>query len=207
MKIKPDGKNGGVMMQLGPSEGQILGMPLDQRLQPHPNFRLKRILVPIDFSQCSRKALHYAIAFVEEFGGELFLVHVIEPYYVTGELGVNFNELQADAEKSATKHLEALQKTIKPGCRIGVRTGNPAHEIIREAKALGSDMIVISTHGRSGFSHLFMGSVTERVVQHAPCPVLVVRENEREFLGKATATEKAEKPGKTSRERFWAKEK
>lgn len=182
MKIKPDGKNGGVIMELSPSESQLPVMPSAQWLRPHPAFRLKRILVPVDFSPCSRKALQYAIPFVQESGGELFLVHVVEPYYVTGELGVNFNELQADAEKSAKKHLEALQKTVKHGCRIAVRTGNPAQEIIQEAKASGADMIVISTHGRSGFSHLFMGSVAERVVQHASCPVLVVRESEREFI-------------------------
>ncbi|MCD6048837.1 MAG: UspA domain protein [Verrucomicrobia bacterium] len=182
-------------MELGASESQLPSTSPEQNLEPHPNFRLQRILVPVDFSDCSRKALQYAIAFVEEFSGELFLVHVVEPYFVTGELGVDMISLIGDVEKSAKKHLEALQKTIKPGCRIGLRRGTPAQEIINEAKAIGADLIITATHGRSGLGHIFMGSVAERVVQHAPCPVLVVRENEREFVKTALKTPSA-KPAK-----------
>jgi nucleotide-binding universal stress UspA family protein len=63
-----------------------------------------------------------------------------------------------------------------------VRNGTPSMEIVELANTLPADIIIISTHGRSGLKHVLMGSVAEHVVRHAPCPVLVVREREREFL-------------------------
>ena len=63
-----------------------------------------------------------------------------------------------------------------------VRTGSPADEIVDAAKEMGVDLIILSTHGRTGLKHLLLGSMTENVVRRAPCPVLVVREREREFV-------------------------
>ncbi len=191
MKIKPASKGGGVIMELGATESQIPTPAPVTSLPPHPQFRLKRILVPVDFSDCSRKAQQYAMAFVEEFGGELFLVHVVEPYFVTGELGVDMIGLLKDAEKAARKHLAGLQKAVGPGCQTELRRGSPAQEIIDQAKDMGADLIIIATHGRSGIGHLFMGSVAERVVQHAPCPVLVVRQTERDFINAPSRTKTA----------------
>jgi nucleotide-binding universal stress UspA family protein len=71
-----------------------------------------------------------------------------------------------------------------------VRNGRSFHEIVSAARSLKSDLIVISTHGRTGLSRALLGSTTERVVQHAPCPVLVVRPNEREFLKSANIEKK-----------------
>jgi nucleotide-binding universal stress UspA family protein len=83
------------------------------------------------------------------------------------------------------KQLSALARDEVPdeiSLETLVRSGSPAVEIIDVAKRLPADLIVISTHGRTGLKHVFLGSVAEHVVRHAPCPALVVREHEHEFI-------------------------
>lgn len=156
-------------------------------LDPPPErMSLKRILVPIDFSEASLKALRYAVPFAEQFGATICLVHVIEPASFMNDLP-NVVLVRSDEEeaKEARNQLVSLaQKEIEELIPINpqVRTGKPFHEIVELAKTLEIDLIIIATHGHTGLKHCLLGSTAERVVRHAPCPVLVVREHEREFL-------------------------
>jgi nucleotide-binding universal stress UspA family protein len=150
---------------------------------------LHRILVPTDFSKHSQNALTYAVAFAEKFGAELYLLHIVQdlavflPDAVTaGPPVLPPTEQLTSAVASALEriikdnHLEHLN--IKPE----VREGTPFYEIVRFAKEMNIDLIVMGTHGRAGLAHVLLGSVTEKVVRKAPCPVLTVRDPEHEFV-------------------------
>jgi universal stress protein A len=156
-----------------------------ERPQPR-TLRLKKILVPIDFSPPSKNAFKYAVRFAEEFGGELTLLYVLEPASMTGYLPIP--EATAFVEGdivAAGKHLRSLiasvrnQKIKQPHWKV--RGGLPSHEIVEVAKELEVDLIIVATHGYTGWKHFCIGSTAERVVRAAPCPVLVVREKEHEF--------------------------
>ena len=149
---------------------------------------LKRILVPTDFSEDSQKALRYAIRFAEQFAASVTLVHVFEPITYPADMGYVPVAMQTHWDllrASATERLEGFAKQeLKPSV-LGdtvIRCGSAFNEIVMVAKELNIDLIIISTHGYSGLKHLVMGSTAERVVRHAPCPVLVVREKEHEFV-------------------------
>jgi universal stress protein A len=176
MKIRPTSNTRGVLVELGPEETQIPA----QSLAAAPVFKLRRILVPIDFSDCSKKALDYAIPFTRQFGAELNLLHVVEPYPAVPEMA----PYDAETIEEGRLELEALRKdlgNVGP-CSTLVRKGAPPTEITSAARDLDVDLIIISTHGRKGLSRMFLGSTAERIVRSAPCPVLIVRECEREFV-------------------------
>lgn len=163
-------------------------MPTDPRPTEAPEapiFKLEKILVPLDFSEGSRKALAYAIAFARQFGGELMLFHVMEPYYPGPEVyGQDVEFLQRRVRDAAQRDLQAVQRTIAADVlsRSLVRRGKPYLQIIAAATDLRADLIIISTQGHAGLAHTFLGSTAERVLRQAPCPVLVVREKEHEFI-------------------------
>jgi len=148
--------------------------------------RIKSILVPVDFSESSGEAFDYALAFARHFGAKLTLLHVVE-IAAAGDFANTFPLLLGDGVILAgcQGRLETMVKEqgIDPGLieRIIVREGRSFHEITEAAEQLGIDLIIISTHGYTGLKHVLMGGTTERVVRHAPCPVLVVRQGEREF--------------------------
>jgi universal stress protein A len=149
---------------------------------------LKRILVPIDFSPLSKKALQYALRFAEEFRAGITLLHVIEPDVLPAFDGLMIarpispngthakcaTRLKLLASSTAIRATNYVQPTV--------RTGLPAHEIVEAAKEFDVDLIVIATHGYTGWKHFAIGSTAERVARAAPCPVLVVREKEHEFV-------------------------
>src|SRR5689334_1171838 len=150
---------------------------------------LRRILVPTDFSKHSENALQYAVAFADKFGSELYLLHVVQdlalfvPDTVTGTPPV-----VPPVQQLTAAVREGLQRVIRehglerlPVCPE-VREGTPFYEIIRFAKEKDVDLIVMGTHGRSGLAHVLLGSVSEKVVRKAPCPVLTVRHPEHEFI-------------------------
>lgn len=148
--------------------------------------RLKKILVPIDFSPPSKNAFKYAVRFAQEFGGELTLLYVLEPQSMTGFMAIP--EATAFVETdivAAGKNLRSLIASVRKAKierpRWKVRGGLPSHEIVEAAKEMNVDLIVIATHGYTGWKHFCIGSTAERVVRAAPCPVLVVREKEHEF--------------------------
>lgn len=146
--------------------------------------RMQSILVPIDFSEPSAKALNYAAALADKFGAKLTLLFVIEPLGAPDFMR-SFPLIMENAELHATcksKLMKFARKAlIKAGLieKVLVRDGRPHHEITEAARTLKVDAIVIATHGYSGVTHAFMGSVAERVVRHAPCPVVVVREGQK----------------------------
>ena len=153
----------------------------------HPIFALKKILVPHDFSPPSRKAFKYAYRFAKEFGSHLILLHVLEP--VSSRSFIELPGAPVFSEKelaSAEKNLRVLLSSAEVGglkeTRAALRTGIASHEIVEAAKDFDVDLIVIATHGYTGWKHFCIGSTAERVVRAAPCPVMVVREKEHEFV-------------------------
>ena len=140
---------------------------------------LKKILCPVDHSECSYLALKYAISLALKDEAKLYLMHVIDTRLYDTEI-YKFSPYKLD-EIDMNKIHEDLIKSLPEGTMdvLEVETivikGIPFHEIINAATEIGADLIVIGTHGRTGLSHVVMGSVTEKVVRKASCPVLTVR--------------------------------
>jgi universal stress protein A len=150
-----------------------------------PALALKNILVPIDFSQPSLQAARYATRFAGQFGARIHLLYVLEkPSYLTGVNGVALSIPEKDLVKRAESKLFSLAadeiEELVPVNTV-VRIGKPFDQIVKVASAERIDLIIIATHGYTGLKHVLMGSTAEKVVRHAPCPVLVVRETEKEF--------------------------
>jgi nucleotide-binding universal stress UspA family protein len=143
--------------------------------------RIKSILVPLDFSPPSAKALGYAVAVAKQFKAKLTLLHVVEPV-ATPDFASSFPLAMEDDKLMAAAKSElegAVQKARIPRGtveKILVRFGRAFHEIASAARTRKVDLIIISTHGYTGLKHALLGSTTERVVRHAHCPVLVVRQ-------------------------------
>jgi len=142
----------------------------------------RRILHPTDFSKASKPAFERAVSFAKQEGAELLLVHVmVPPAPFVGDGYVSpktYEDIEAAARRSAESQMQAvLARAKKAGVRaVGILAeGAPFDEIVRTAKRKRADVIVIGTHGRTGLSRFFLGSVAERVVQFAHCPVLTVR--------------------------------
>jgi universal stress protein A len=140
-----------------------------------------RILVPVDFSAQSNEAVAMAVELAKRDEATLALAHVFQPIsYALPEGYVLYNAKQlADVQTAIGEQLDALKKRAESyGAPSVVTTqvqGVPAQEILVLAQAGAFDLIVMSTHGRSGIPHLLIGSVAERVIRHAPCPVLTLR--------------------------------
>ncbi len=137
--------------------------------------RFANILCPVDFDQNSLAAVPIAARLAQEQNATLCLLHVIH-LHPPAEPALSF----AEAEAKARTRLEQLaHQKFKAGTRyeLLVITGDPAAEVLQVAAGLGDDLIVMATHGRRGFRRLVLGSVAERVVREAPCPVLTVRPN------------------------------
>lgn len=183
MKIKRRNKSGGVVVELSASEAQLPAAASAAGEPPLPVFQLKKILVPIDFSDCSRKALQYALPFARQFDASLELLCVVETRIPAAEM-VDLNSARDQMLANASQEFEALQQTLPEDVvsKAVVREGLPQAEIINAARQSGADLIILSTHGRTGLSHVILGSTAEYVVRYAPCPVLVVREREHEFV-------------------------
>jgi nucleotide-binding universal stress UspA family protein len=149
--------------------------------------KLKRILVPTDFSDFSRHALDEAIEVGKTFRAEIVLLHVLEPIYFATSSDVygysaNLAMLMEELRQSARRELERLGRAVgKRGLRVqtALASGAPHALIVDAANKRRADLIVISTHGRSGLSHMLMGSVAEKVLRGASCPVLIVRPQRR----------------------------
>jgi universal stress protein A len=163
----------------------VSGRSEPERLVRSP-LKLRSILVPVDFSKPSKKTLAYAIPFAEQFGAKITLLFVVEPI-ATPDLGYFPLAMENDrVMKEAKARLDSLckQAGLDPKLlgQTLVRYGSAFHEIADAARSLKVDLIIVSTHGYSGLKHILLGSTAERIVRHASCPVLVVREREREFV-------------------------
>jgi nucleotide-binding universal stress UspA family protein len=140
---------------------------------------IRRILVPVDFSECSTNALTMAIELAVRFGAGLTLLHAQPlPTYTfpDGVMPLNPTVLR-EMERSVQEELERLAGRAHLH-QVPVRTqagiGPPSDEIVRYAAEMRADLIVMGTHGRTGLRRALLGSVAEKVVRHAPCPVLTV---------------------------------
>jgi nucleotide-binding universal stress UspA family protein len=151
-----------------------------QKLSTRRIFTARRILVPVDFSSCSREGLNYAVGFAKEVGAEIILLHAAYLGYIYSNEG-NFiydvRGLQAAAREHAEHQMRKLVRTVKFGpvkFDTVLTEGSPALDICSVAKDHDVDLIITSTHGFTGLKHVLVGSVAEQVVRHAPCSVLVV---------------------------------
>jgi universal stress protein A len=144
---------------------------------------IKRILVPTDFSPDSLHALAYARDLSRAFHAELLLLHVVDQTYLAGAPGLRvanpaLAKLLDDQWQIAKTHMARLGADLESkGQRLQTLTkrGSPAQVIADAAKRAAADLIVMGTHGRTGLSHVLLGSVAEKVVRTAACPVLTVR--------------------------------
>jgi universal stress protein A len=146
---------------------------------------IRKILVPTDFSPASEKAFQYARRLAEEFDAEVTLLHVLEPGTASVFAGLAGAPSFAEGElESVEINLRALIESapVPAGAKSTIRTGIATHEIVETAKELDVDLIIIATHGFTGWKYFAIGSTAERVVRAAPCPVLVVREKEHDFI-------------------------
>ena len=154
------------------------------------DIRLKKILCPTDFSENSAHAMKYALALATLSQAQLQLFHVVEPisYPRSTELFepvLDEVELTMKMEAAFQKQLEDQVAALKedyPKIAGKLVTGNTFLEIIQAARDDNVDMIVMGTHGRTGLAHVLIGSVAEKVIREAPCPVLTVKHPEHEFV-------------------------
>lgn len=147
---------------------------------------LARMLVPTDFSSPSDLALEYAADMASRYGASIHLLHVMEDPALTAAYPdvyfVEFPALRQEMIEDAERRLaESLTQRVPANVKTTthVVTGRPARVIAQEATDRGIDLIVMGTHGRGGLAHLMLGSVAERVLRMAPCPVLTVRDTAR----------------------------
>lgn len=155
--------------------------PAPKRSAPVSALGIRLILVPIDFSVHSKNALKYAVPMAGQFKAALHLVYVVEPTIYPADLGFGQVVLPGVEEELRQKGAIELQSLIdreiggKVPATYAVRTGNPHHEILAEAGERKVDLIIVATHGHSGVEHMLFGSTADRIVHHAPCPVLTIR--------------------------------
>jgi nucleotide-binding universal stress UspA family protein len=146
--------------------------------------RIKKILAPIDFSSCSTASLAQAAEFARQLGAELEVLHVWEmPHGLRPDLmvwieGTDAKPVSEIAREDAAREMESFLAASSPATRphadVRLEGGDPVDRILLAARERGADLIVMGTHGRRGLSHLLLGSVAEKVVRRAHCPVLTV---------------------------------
>ena len=148
---------------------------------------IKKVLVPIDFSDYSKNSLKFAVNFIKYFHAELFLIYVIEPViyppdFSMGQIAIP--AIDGEIDKRAFEELQNLAKNEIPPdvkCKSIIKTGKPYLEIIETAKEEDIDLIIIASHGHTGVEHILFGSTAEKVVRKAPCPVLSFRDPKKGY--------------------------
>ena len=154
---------------------------------PPPSSFFRRVLGAIDFSPSSMRALEYATSIAQEAGGQLVVMHVLE--MLPEEMGLESSwagqrtiaDYVAAARADSQAKLEAAVSNVGEDCEVQtvLTSGKPYREILREAAARGSELLVLGVHGRNPLDLLLFGSTAHQVVRHAGCPVLTVRTNTR----------------------------
>lgn len=148
---------------------------------------LKTLLVPFDFSECSNEALRYGLELARRFDAKLHILHVVQdpaaqPWAAEG-FAVPLFEAVEQWQQEARQRLVALVPAVDAERVTAVAAiGTPYQEILWYATGENVDLIVMGTHGRGGVSHMLLGSIAERVVRRAPCPVLTVRHPQHGFV-------------------------
>ena len=144
-------------------------------------FNPKKILVPVDFSDCSKSALEYAVSIAWCFQGTVDVLHVWEAppagYQDVQALHWVLDDVRQEAREELDEFIEATVKT-DVAVRPLLQLGDPQEAILRHAAKGGYDLLVMGTHGRTGLAHLFLGSVAERVVRQSRTPVLTIHQTD-----------------------------
>jgi len=151
---------------------------------------LKSVLVAIDFGDPSMVALAYGRDLARSFGATLHVIHVVDDVGTSAAAmagyGIDFERIQTEMEDSARQQVNGLlsdEDRTQLGATVAiVSSGGTANAIVDYARIHHVNLIIVGTHGRGAVAHLFVGSVAERVVRQAPCPVLTVRQPEVEFV-------------------------
>lgn len=144
--------------------------------------QIKKILVPVDFSDYSKNALRYAIDFAKDVSAKLFLIYVVEPIIYPADFSmgqVALPSVDLELNSRAKEELENLARREIPEdikYDVIIKTGKPFVEINETAGEVDADIIIIATHGHTGVEQLLFGSTAEKVVRKAPCPVLTLRD-------------------------------
>lgn len=144
----------------------------------------QRIIVPVDFSVHSERAFEKALDFARQFHSELVLVHIVEQVIYPGDWmypPVAMSDAAQERRQEIAEKLKQLALGTGVKTREFVRLGRAWQEIVEIAKECKADLLILATHGYTGLRHALLGSVAEKVVRHAPCPVLVVRADESDF--------------------------
>jgi nucleotide-binding universal stress UspA family protein len=154
--------------------------------------RIQRALVPIDFSEQSKKAVQYGVEICRDRKAKLYFLHVINQRILSAIQDLSVQGYKGDfveAVKNLAGNREQELRHFVPDTwtdgletEYAIRKGNPAEQIMSAARELNIDMIVMGSRGHSALATVFVGSVTQNVVNHAPCPVLVVHPIEHEFI-------------------------
>lgn len=142
----------------------------------------KKILVPVDFSNYSKNAINFSVQFAIKNNAQILLLYVIEPIIYPADLSIGqiaLPSVNLDLDQTAKSELEKLAQSeigdsVQTTCII--KYGKPFLEIIETARDEDADLIIISSHGRSGVEHILFGSTADKVVRKSPCPVLTIRE-------------------------------
>jgi nucleotide-binding universal stress UspA family protein len=145
-------------------------------------FEVRRILVPVDFSECSMAALEQALFLARRFDASVDVIHVWQPvrpvWTVSYPFDVGHECLTIFEQTEAGQHMKeflARAEQELPRARGRLESGDPYRTILQVAEDDGYDLLVMGTHGRTGMSHLLLGSLAEAVVRRAPCPVMTIR--------------------------------
>lgn len=154
---------------------------------PTAKIVLRQILVPIDFSDNSKKALRYAIPFAQQFNAAITVVYVVEPAVFPSDFGfgqMNFPDVEKEMNEKAETELKQIIADLNSPVTVTpvVASGIPFVEVTTFADENDIDLIILATHGRTGVEHILFGSTAEKIIRKAPCPVLVVRSEEHEFI-------------------------
>jgi nucleotide-binding universal stress UspA family protein len=180
-KIFIRGANPGIYKSFAFREARRKGIAMAAKTESKgkaPALKIRNILVPVDFSDNSSEAMKYAGTLARQFQASVTLLHVVEPAPFISDLRNVPNTLSdEEVEARAYHELELLieeQAEASIEMKKVVRRGKAYDEIVKAAKQLKADLIVISTHGYTGLKHTLLGSTAERVVRHTACPVLVL---------------------------------
>jgi nucleotide-binding universal stress UspA family protein len=144
----------------------------------HDGVMVEKIILPFDFSECSRQALNYAISFAKQFNAKILLLHVMALSPYVPEIAISIESDQVGLKKKLDEKVRGEVLKIQ---EQGIETegfciiGEPHTEIIEFAVKEHADMIIMGTHGRTGLTHILLGSTAERVIERAPCPVLTLK--------------------------------
>jgi universal stress protein A len=184
MKAEPILKSGRSLLEPDAVSENLSRARANAATFTHDSFQINRILVAVDFSALSKKAIRYAAQFTHHKGGHIILLHVVEPKPHRGSRAKPSPGGFSRMDQAEQKLLELGEQELGPGPAFDllVQTGEPYREIINAAKALSVGLIILATRGQTGLKRALEGSTAERVVRHAPCPVLVVPEEEHPLV-------------------------